>query len=149
MVVNPRGIQRSAKFPLQEAIFKRIETIPGLKGRVFDYVPSGTNYPYVTLGSDTAIDWSTKTIYGQELTHTINVFSQEEGFKEAKEIEDKILQVIASAFPIKIGDFFTVKYIRLDLSESFKDADGRTRHTVLRFIFLVEQKQDDELIVEQ
>ena len=57
---------------------------------VFDHVPEGQAFPYVTIGESTAADFSTKTEAGQEHTITIHAWSRERGRKETKQILARI-----------------------------------------------------------
>ena len=46
---------------------------------------------YVTLGEDTAVDWSTKLEPGMEVTHTLHVWSDYSGsMAETKQLIDQV-----------------------------------------------------------
>lgn len=105
---------------------------------VFDAVPEGQAFPYVTIGEDTVVDWSTKTNAGEEITHTIHVWSRYAGKKEAKEILSMVLEAITKQ-PLVLTGGFSVDYTAMDFMEVFTDEDGLTRHGVLRIRFKIAQ----------
>ena len=79
-----------AQFPLQEAVYSALSndnTLTSTLGAgIFDDVLEGTTYPFVELGNETAIDYSTKDVDGAEFTITLHVWSQYAGAKETKQI---------------------------------------------------------------
>lgn len=118
---------------LQKAIYDRISDC---SVSVYDSVPDGAIMPYVTLGEDTAIDWSTKLENGQEVTHTLHIWSEYDGAKEAKQIADKIVQAITS-MPLPV-EGFAVIVARLDMVDVMRDFEG-FRHCVIRFRFKIQE----------
>lgn len=122
---------KSPLFPLQQALYGRLTA--SLSCPVYDQVPEGAAYPYVTLGEDTAADWSTKLTPGQEVTHTLHVWSRAAGFKECKQIGDQVIQSLTGAALAVAG--FRVEVVRLEMNEVLRDPDGVTRHGVIRFRF--------------
>ena len=71
------------QFALQTAIYTKLSTDSNLTttlgASVFDDIPENTPYPYVQLGEDTAIDYSTKDQTGSEVTVNIDVWSRYRG----------------------------------------------------------------------
>lgn len=125
---------KSPLFELQKAIFGRLST---LSCPVYDAVPKGSTFPYVTIGEDTALDWSTKTANGQEVTVTIHVWSRYEGMKEVKQLTDEVIQQMTVSPLVMTG--FTTNPVQLELNEVIRDSDGITRHGILRFrLFIAE-----------
>jgi len=120
---------------LQKAIYERLKA--SLPCSVYDEVPAGASMPYVTLGEDTARDWSTKLEAGQEITHTLHVWSTYNGMKEAKEIIDKVIQALTSA-PLQVEGFYVVVAM-LDMVETLRDPEGY-RHGVIRFRFKIQEQ---------
>jgi hypothetical protein len=131
---------RTALLSLQTGMYNRLSNDTGLlvkvKG-VFDAVPEDQEFPYITLGEDTASDWSTKTGRGEELTHTLHVWSRYDGKKEAKEIMALILQALEQ--PLSLEGGFFVDVTKVELMEVFTDPDGITRHGVMRLRFNISQ----------
>lgn len=123
---------KSPLLPLQKAIYDCLKA--SLTCPVYDHVPDGAAMPYVTLGEDTAVDWSTKLEPGMEVTHTLHVWSDYNGMAEVKQIIDKIVQTL-TANPLTIEGFFVVVAM-LDMVDTLRDPEGY-RHGVVRFRFKI------------
>ena len=55
------------QFPLQQAIFSALNVsamTSTLNCGVYDDVPQSASYPYIALGEETGVDYSTKDIQG-------------------------------------------------------------------------------------
>ena len=111
---------------LQQAIFEKIQTL-GYK--VYDAVPEHTEYPYIVVGDDFAIDWSTKTFPGWNVLVTIHIWSNYSGWKETKRIMKDIEQILC------IQEFILENYaVAVLIPESMqvlRDPSG-LRHGILR-----------------
>lgn len=132
---------KSSLWPLQQALFTCLKGDAALTTKVkgiFDEVPANQTYPYVTLGEDTVVDWSTKTNDGEEITHTLHVWSKYAGKKEAKEILSLVLEAVTRQ-PLALAGGFSVDFSALDFMEVFIDEDGTTKHGVLRLRFKILQ----------
>lgn len=95
---------------------------------VYDFVPDGTAYPYVTVGEMTVADWSDKRTGGTEITCQVHVFSEYKGYREVHRLMDDALQAVTSEALALTG--FTVILQRMDFCQSWRDQD--TQHGVLR-----------------
>lgn len=124
-----------AQFPLQEAVYSALSndnTLTSTLGAgVFDDVLEGTTYPFVELGNETAIDYSTKDVDGAEFTITLHVWSQYAGAKETKQIMDRIYDLLHNSSLTVTG--FNLINLRFEFSDIMRDPDGKTRHGVMRF----------------
>lgn len=126
---------KSPAWPLQKAVYQRLSA--ALSCPVYDQVPEGADSPYITLGDDTAVDWSTKIEAGQEFTVTLHAWSRYPGMKEAKELMGEIIEAMtASALEL---DGFTPVLLRFEYSDCRRDPDGITRHGVVRFRIKIEE----------
>lgn len=125
---------RSPLLALQKALYDRLSQ--SLDCPVYDAVPQVAQMPYVTIGEDTAIDWSTKLESGQEVTHTLHIWSDYDGAMEAKQIADKVIQAITSQ-ALELHGFYLV-IAMLDMTEVIRDPDGY-RHAVIRFRFKIQE----------
>jgi len=125
---------KSPLLPLQKAIYDRLKA--NLTCPVYDNVPDGAKMPYVTLGEDTAVDWSTKLENGQEVTHTLHIWSEYKGMMESKQIIDQVIQAITST-PLVVEGFFVVS-ARVDVVETMRDPEGY-RHGIVRFRFKIQE----------
>ena len=128
-----------AQFPLQEALYSTLKndnTLTSTLGAgVYDDVLEGSTYPFVELGNETAIDFSTKDVDGAEFTSIIHVWSQYAGAKETKQIMDRIHDLLHNSNLTVTG--FNLINLRFEFSDILRDPDGKTRHGVMRFRALI------------
>ncbi|MBB3238126.1 DUF3168 domain-containing protein [Phyllobacterium endophyticum] len=89
----------SAGLELQKALLALLRGDVALEklieNRVFDRVPDGTDFPYVTLGNSNIYDWSTATERGSEHLFTLNVWNRASGRKSVfaiMNIIDRLLE---------------------------------------------------------
>lgn len=99
--------------------------------RVYDDVPSGAAFPYVTLGECRILDYSTDTLPGEEHQLTLHAWSRQGGHSEAHEIAGALLQALDDA-PLTLSGY-TLVNLRFALADIRREADGRTYHAVVRF----------------
>ena len=82
------------QFAIQSAIYSRLNNdstlTNSLGAGIYDEVQEGNSYPFVTIGRDSSIDYSTKDVDGSEYTVNLDIWSQYKGSKETKEIIDRI-----------------------------------------------------------
>ncbi|MDQ1003966.1 hypothetical protein QFZ28_004366 [Neobacillus niacini] len=131
---------KTALLQLQTSLYNRLSNDSNLLSKVtgvYDAVPKNQSYPYIALGEDTASDWSTKTTIGEEITHTLHIWSRYDGKKEAKEIMNLILESLSQ--PLSIEGGFFIDFSKVELMEVFDDPDGITRHGVMRLRFRISQ----------
>ncbi|GAI26033.1 unnamed protein product [marine sediment metagenome] len=105
---------------------------------VYDENPQNVPYPYVVMGEITAKDWSDKSADGAEVYSTIHVWSRYHGRKEADEMADALTQALTSS-TLALGASFEAALDRLDGYNLIVDMDGKTRHGILRFKYLIEE----------
>ena len=124
-------------FALQQAIFTALDnaTINDVSGNsitgVFDDVPENTAYPYVVIGEETATNIDTKDKDAHEHTLTIHVWSQYRGRKEIKNIMSSVYTTLHNASITVSGS--SLVNIRHEFENTLTEADGITRHGVMRF----------------
>lgn len=119
------------------AALKADGTLTAMVTGVFDNVPQGTDYPYVTIGEDNHNEWDTNTTLGSDCTITIHTWSQHRGRQETKEIQGAIYDALHHAELTYPGySFILTDFVS---SQSFVDADGMTRHGVQTFRVLIER----------
>ena len=105
---------------------------------VYDENPQSAKFPYVVMGEMRAKRWCDKLEDGAEVYSTIHVWSRYGGRKEADEMADRILQALSSS-PISVPPSFEVALDKLDAYDLLVDLDGKTRHGILRFKYLIEE----------
>lgn len=128
---------KTALWEVQTAIYSRLANDANLMGKingVFDEVPEGTPLPYIALGDDTVSDFGSKTFEGEYITHTLHVFSDYHGKKEAKDILNTALQAI-TVLPFEAGTNFRVEDVTREMLEVFEDSG--VYHGVMRLRFRV------------
>ena len=124
-------------FELQKSVFSALNgaSITDAGGSaitgVFDDVPQDTAYPYIVIGEETASNISTKTLDMHEHTLTIHTWSQYRGRKEIKVIMEQIYDTLNNAsLSVSGGQAVNMKQ---EFLTTLVDADGITRHGILRF----------------
>lgn len=128
---------KSALFPLQISLFNRLKNDTSVKVPVYDSVSEGAGFPYITLGEDTVIPNDSKTYDGEEITHTLHVWSTYNGKKEVKEIMSSVLDSLTRE-PLIVNGFF-VEFSRLDLMQVFETDGTPLKHGVIRMRFRINQ----------
>ena len=123
------------QFALQTTVYSTLSndnTLTNTLGAgVFDEVVENASYPFVALGEETAIDYSTKDLDGGEFTINIHVWSQYKGSKQTKEIMDRIHDLLHDS-SLSVSGFNLIN-LRFEFSDILRDPDGVTRHGVIRF----------------
>jgi hypothetical protein len=126
----------SASWALQQAIFARLTADAALTAllgapRIYDDVPQGADFPYLTFGQSIVRDWSTGSEDGNEHILTLHVWSQARGKKEAHEIMDA-LRAALHAEALTLAGHRLVN-LRHEHCEARRDPDGDTVHGIARF----------------
>ena len=122
------------QFALQTTIYNALNVsaiTTTLSCGVYDEVIEGNTYPFITLGEETTIDYSTKTATGSETTINIHIWSQYKGSKQTKEIMDQVHDLLHDSNLSVTG--FNLINLRFEFSDIMRDPDGITRHGVMRF----------------
>jgi hypothetical protein len=125
----------SASWSLQQAVYAAITTDPGIlalvgAARLFDDVPQGTPYPYITLGQSTSRDWSTGSDGGEEHILTLHVWSRAGGRRETHEIMGALRSALHDRTLAVAGH--RLVNLRHELSEARREPDGDTYHGIVR-----------------
>ena len=120
---------------LQKAIFTKLNGfVDGLASAnisVYDDIPQDTNYPYVQIGEETAVNDGTKTLDAVEHTLTIHVWSQYRGRREIKTIMKSVYDLLHNTAISVTGA--SLVNVRQEFSTTLSENDGITRHGVIRF----------------
>jgi hypothetical protein len=108
---------------LQKALFEKLTT--ALATPVFDAVPAGTPYPYVTLDYE-AVD-NTTPVSGKKRENRLfylSVWSDYQGQAEVKRINGEIADALDEvALPLSTGTAVSVRVLR---TETNREPDGKT-----------------------
>ncbi len=122
---------------LRTAIYAAITADAGLQAligdpaRVYDDVPPGASFPFITLGAGSASDWSTMTERGAEHLITLHVWSRYEGHKEALAILAALEALLHDASLTLSGH--ALVNLSVQGTEVLRDPSGNTTHGVIRF----------------
>lgn len=150
--MTPVLIQQALYVALSEAL-----SVP-----VYDYVPQGTAFPYVSIGEDVVSTWNSDTEQGFDIVLNIHVWSRYAGFKEAKGIQQEIFETLQYSdgfeyVQTNLGPRFVLDFIAQEYqsyiagaslpcvvscvfenADIVRDPDGLTSHGAQRFRFIVD-----------
>jgi Protein of unknown function (DUF3168) len=126
----------SASWALQQSVFARLASdapLLALLGspRIYDDVPQGADFPYLTFGHGLARDWGTGSEDGNEHILTLHVWSQAKGKKEAHEIMGALRTALHDQ-PLTLSGHRLIN-LRHEQSEARRDPDGETYRGIARF----------------
>lgn len=121
---------------LQKALYATLTANAGVTSalggpRVYDDVPSRTEFPYITFGQSTARDWSTGTEPGREHTITLHVWSRARGRKEADDVMAAAEAALHDAALTLDGH--RLINLRHEFSDARREPDGETVHGIARY----------------
>ena len=125
----------SAAWSLQRSVYAALigdATLTGLLGgtHVYDHVPRGAAYPYVTFGRTTERDWSAGTESGSEHLLTINVWSQAAGRRQVQEIMAAVRDALHDRSLALAG--YQLVNLRHQSSDTQREPDGETLRGIVR-----------------
>lgn len=126
---------------LQGAIVARLKNVSAVQAligtRIYDPVPIGATFPYVSLGPDDLISDDADCITGFEITVQIDVWSRQPGFKEAKQISDAVREALHDYdFNLSVNASVLFEH---RITRNLRDPDGLTNHAVMTFTGFVEK----------
>lgn len=121
---------------LQQAIYKALADDSGLTAMVtgiFDFVPAGTLFPYITITESRSIDrWDVASML-TEVTITLYCYSQAKGREETSMILARISQVLSKskiASYLTMSGITTVSFYRKNSEVFPRRADGIYRGSI-------------------
>jgi len=125
-----------ATLELQKAIRDALKADPGLlsllgAASIFDDVPPGIPFPYVTFGRSTAYDWSTDTDSGREHLVTVHIWSRIGGKKETLAIMEAVERVLSTANLAMPGNRLVNFALQYEEARYEEQNDGY--HGILRY----------------
>jgi hypothetical protein len=121
---------------LQQSIYATLTTdaaVLALLGgpRIYDDVPQGAAFPYLTIGQSTLRDWSTGSEEGHEHTLTLHVWSREKGRKQTHAIIAALREALHDRALTLDGH--RLINLRHELSEARREPDGDTYRGIVRY----------------
>lgn len=127
----------SFSLAIQAAVYQRLTNYVPLTAPVYDDAPQGAAFPYITIGDDTLTEWDQDACLGAEATLTLHVWSRERGRKQTKQIQGLLYDAL-HRYPLTVNGAHAVDCL-WEMSESFLDPDGHTRHGVSRFRIILQK----------
>ncbi|MEL6373421.1 MAG: DUF3168 domain-containing protein [Pseudomonadota bacterium] len=126
----------SAGFALQRAVYETLIADHGVLAalggpHVFDDVPQGTAFPYVTFGRSTLRDWSTGSDRGEEHLVTLHVWSRGAGRKLVHDVMAALRDALHER-ALNVSDHRLIN-LRHVSSDARRESDGQTYHGVVRY----------------
>jgi len=131
----------SPAWELQKAVYGALVADTGLAALlggawVYDEVPRGAAFPYVTFGPSAVRDWSAGTETASEHVFTLRVWSKHGGEREVHRILEAIRAALHDA-SLSLDGFRLVN-LRHETSDTAREADGETHRGTARFRAVVE-----------
>jgi len=137
----------SPVFPIQTAVYTLLDADVDLSGAgtlgdlgvvgVFDEVPEDTLKPYVVIGEAYETPDNSHDRKGRRTVVTVHVWSDQQGFKEAVEIADRIVDLLDHPSLTVAG--WSHIATRFDFMQTLRDPDLDIRHVPIRFAVTVEE----------
>lgn len=131
----------STAWNFQQAVHAKLaadDALVALLGgaRVYDDVPQGAAFPYLTLAGFTVRDWATGTEPGTEISFMLHAWSRGAGHKEAHLVSDAARTALHDA-PLSLTGHHLVN-LRHESSETRRERDGDTYRVIARFRAVIE-----------
>ncbi|MDX2073484.1 MAG: DUF3168 domain-containing protein [Alphaproteobacteria bacterium] len=129
-----------SQFSLQQSLYQQLTgdtTLMALVSGIFDHVPQGTAYPFVTIGEAAIRDFSNAEKQGTEQQVTLRIYSREAGRKQASAIMERIVTLLNSADLTVSGQ--TLRSLRFLSSNIVLQDDGLTYRGTLIFRALLNE----------
>lgn len=105
--------------------------------RVYDRVPSGAAFPYVSLGPVDELTEDADCVVGLDIDLQIDCWSREIGTVEVKRVADAVRRTLNDA-ALSLTDNGLVYIVHVQ-TRTITDPDGLTSHAVMTFNSFVEQ----------
>ncbi len=124
----------SALFAVQKAIYRELtsnQELMAIVTGIFDQVPQDQPFPYVTIGEFTSVPFRTHSRFGEEITVTMHIWSQAEGYMESATILDQLNKSLADV-AVAVEGFGEVGFF-YEFSQALREPDGVTRQMPFRY----------------
>ena len=109
-----------------------VQALLGNPARIFDHVPPGASFPYLTLGTTEAVANDTKDGTGMKQTITMVVWSRYRGRKEVKDILKAVYDTLHNQSLNVAGQSFASA--RFESAAADIDNDGVTYRGVCQYL---------------
>ena len=124
----------TASWALQAAIHtaltEDVDVLAVLGGaRIYDHVPRGASYPFVTFGTTSERDWSTGSDRGNEHIVILNVWSQDQGRAQVQQMIEAVRAALHDRPLLPIGRLINLRH---EASDTRREADGERYSGTIR-----------------
>ncbi|MGW4986315.1 DUF3168 domain-containing protein [Streptomyces mirabilis] len=126
-------------YEIQRAVFATLNGDPLLTGKVFDYVPDGTPFPYVRIGEVVDAPDNALASRGWSSLLTVHVWSKAHGFSEGLALAKRVTELL-DLRPLAVTGFHHVA-TRYTSALTMVDPEppGDVRHIAVSFTVLTEE----------
>jgi hypothetical protein len=124
---------------IQSAVYSKLSADPLLTGKVFDYVPDGTVFPYVRIGEASDSEDNSLSSRGWSSLITVHVWSQAHGFSEGLALAKRVTELL-DLQPLSVSGFHHVA-TRYTSALTMVDPEppGDVRHIAISFTVITEE----------
>lgn len=123
----------AASLALQQAVYAVLSGTAPLNAvitGVFDMPPQDQALPYVAIGDDVVIDYSTKDVFASEHRMSVHIWSRKAGRQEAKQLMALVHSALSA--PLVLTGFKLIS-LRFLQALNLVDPDGLTHHGIIEF----------------
>jgi len=132
----------NVELELQGAIVARLKAdaivASLINGRIYDSVPVGAAFPYVSIGPVDSNEDDADCITGLEVAQQIDCWSRATGFPECKKLVDAVRAALHGYEPDLASN--AVVFFEHRSSRITRDPDGITSHGILGFEAAIERQ---------
>lgn len=129
----------SPTLELQGAIVTRLRNMTSVGARVYDQPPPEPSrvFPYISYGPDQQLAANAECLLSYEVSVQIDVWSQEVGYVEARQIAEEVRAALHDAvITLSVNALLMIEH---QSTRTLRDPDGKTSHAVVEFLAIVEQ----------
>lgn len=121
---------------VQAALYAALNGATDCGARIYDRVPEGAVFPYVTIGDEQVINDGDQCTDGWEVIPDVHVWSRPVNGSKA-EVKTIAAQVVAAVLGISAIDGFDLASVHHETTRFLRDPDGKTEHAVLTFRLVI------------
>lgn len=125
----------SAAAELQTLIFDRLVADAAVHAkvadRIFDNVPKGADFPYLSFGPTQELEDDAEGIAGEEHIFQIDVWDRSQGRLVGAKRINSVVKAALHEVDLTLPDPYGLAFVRVISTRAFKDADGITAHGVV------------------
>lgn len=117
---------------VQKAIYDVLVAASICSGRIYDRVPDGATYPYVTIGDESVSDQSNSCNPAWDVIADVHVWSRPDGASKA-EVKAIGATVVNTVLAMTTVSGFVLSRVDFETSLTRRESDGLTEHMICIF----------------